>query len=80
MTTQELKSKVSTSFAGYGHFKVTIDYRGKQYTCTTTNTMAIDKIGDDTITRDGFYTTEKQALQSLYDECKRTNYLGEYSF
>lgn len=73
MTTQQLKNRISTQFSGYGHFKVTINYRNKTYTCITTNTMAIDKIGDEQRTPKEFYTTEKEALLSLYNECKRAN-------
>lgn len=73
MTTRELKNKVSTSFKSYGHFNVEITYRAKQYTCTTTNTMAIDRISDDRITPDKYYVTEKQALMALWDECKLKN-------
>ena len=77
MTTQELNSKISFRFSGYGHFKVTIEYRGQEYTCTTTNTMAIDRINDDNDGRsyEGFYSTKKQALLSLWEECKRANHL-----
>lgn len=73
MKTQELKNKITTSFSGYGHFKVTIEYRGKKYNCITTNTMAIDKIGEEKREYKLFYFTEKQALTALYNECKRKN-------
>lgn len=76
MTIKELKNRITTSFVGYGHFKVTILYRGKEYSCVTTNTMAIDKIGETNITPKEFYTTEKHALRSLWDEVKRKNYLN----
>lgn len=73
MTTSQLKDKIRTSFAGHGHFKVEIEYRGKKYNCTTTDTMAIDKIGDDRIEPKAFYVSEKQALMALWNECKRKN-------
>lgn len=75
MTTSQLKDKISTSFAGQGHFKITIDFKGKKYHCTTNNTMAIDKIGDETKTPKSFYVSEKQALLALWNECKRSNNL-----
>jgi hypothetical protein len=73
MTTSQLKDRINTQFAGHGHFKVTIDFRGKEYSCTTTDTMAIDRIGDDTIDKKRFYVSEKQALTALWNECKRKN-------
>lgn len=74
MTTQQLKDRISTKFAGHGHFKLEINFRGKKYSCTTTNTMAIDKIGrDDKRTPKRYYTTDKQALASLWNECKAKN-------
>jgi len=73
MTAQELRSKIRIEPKGYGHFKTTIEFRGKKYSCTTTNTLAIDKIGDTNKTPKSFYTTEKQALLSLWSECKSKN-------
>lgn len=77
MTTTQLINKVSFGFAGYGHNKVTITFRGKQYTCTSTNTSAIDRISDDNdgINNDTYYKTKKQALMSLFNECKQANNL-----
>ena len=76
MTTLQLKQKVSFFFSGYGHKKVTIIYRGKEYSCTSTNTIATDRINSDDAERKtpkGFYTTLKQAYLSLWNECKRAN-------
>jgi hypothetical protein len=75
MNTEQLKNRISTRFKGYGHFEVTIQYRGKEYSSTTTNTMAIDRIGESARTPKEFYKTEKDALLSLYNECKRVNNL-----
>lgn len=76
MTTQELKSRITTRFSGYGHYKVTIEYRGKEYSCITTNMSAIDRIGDDEVRLKDWYPTEKQALLALWDECKLANNLN----
>lgn len=76
MTTNQLKNRIRTYFAGHGHFKLTIEYRGKIYSCTTTNTMAIDRIGDEKRTPKDFFTTEKEALLALWNECKRANDLN----
>lgn len=79
MTTKELKRRVrDIGFAGYGHHKIEILYRGKYYTCVTTNTLATDRLrGEGEIpdkTKSGFYTL-KEALYALYNECKRKNSL-----
>lgn len=78
MTTEELKNRVSFMFSGYGHKKVTIKYRNKEYSCTSTNTGATDRINSDI---DGFdkntfmFKTKKQAYLALYNECKIKNNL-----
>ena len=83
MTKQELLNKVSISWKGYGTFNVTIEFRGKSYSCTSHNTLAYDRIrSDDSMSeyRSEFGYTYKQALEALYDECKRANNLGEYAY
>jgi hypothetical protein len=77
MNTQQLQRKVSFGFSGYGHNKVVITYRGKEYKCTSSNTQATDRIMDDNdgINHDTYYSTKKQAFMSLYNECKRANNL-----
>lgn len=71
MTTQNLKDKIITKFKGHGHFTVIINYNRHNYSFTTTNTLAIDKIGDSERTPSKFYITEKQALLALWNEGKR---------
>ena len=75
MNTTQLHQNVSIFPAGHGHFKITISFRGKEYKCTTTNTMAIDRKDEEERTLNGYYTTQKAALQSLYNECKLKNNL-----
>jgi hypothetical protein len=77
MNTQQLQRKVSFGFSGYGHNKVVITFRGKQYKFTSTDTDATDRImdDDDGINNDKYYKTKKQAFMSLYNECKRANNL-----
>jgi hypothetical protein len=77
MNTTQLQKRVSFGFSGYGHNKVTITYRGKEYKCTSSNTQATDRIMDDNdgINHDTYYSTKKQAFMSLYNECKRANNL-----
>jgi hypothetical protein len=77
MNTEQLKQRLSFGFAGYGHHNVCILYRGKEYICKSSNTQATDRIKDDNegINNDSYYKTKRQALMSLYNECKRANNL-----
>lgn len=79
MTTEQLKERyLGSSFKGRGQFKVGFTFRGKEYFTTTTNTMALDRIDDNEPERvyGAIYVTQKQALQSLYWEVKRSNNLN----
>jgi len=67
MTTQQLSTRIDLRLSSYGHYRVTIQYRNKQYSCTTTNTMAVDRINSD--------EPDKSALLSLWNECKSANNL-----
>ena len=79
MTLKELENRVRISrTCGHGQYKVTIEYRNEEYTCTSNNTLAYDSLPhpcnaggcwDDT----NCPMTEKQALQAFYDECKYKN-------
>lgn len=56
LTLNQLERKISFSSAGYGHKKVSIIYRGKEYKCTSTNTLATDRIQDEDDTfNKGYY-------------------------
>lgn len=73
MTLTELQQRVDVRpTSGYGHYKVTIEYRGKQYSCTTTDSMAVDCIWYGGAK---FFYTERKALVALWNECKRKNNL-----
>lgn len=66
-------------FSGYGHNRVTITYRGKQYSSVTSNTLATDAYRSDNGRaphRKGFWLTKKQAERILIDEVKRANCLA----
>ena len=83
MTKQELLNKVSISRKGYGTYDVTTEFRGKNYSCTSNDTMAYDRIkSNDSMSeyRSEFGYTYKQALEAFYDDCKRINNLGEYAY
>ena len=69
MTTEQLLERVSVRLAGSGAYQVRISYYGREYCCRSNNSMAWDAIryGDKS------YYTRRQALQALYDECRRKN-------
>jgi len=76
MTTKQLENRyLGHTFLGKGHYRIGFDIRGINRYCTTTNTMAIDRIDDELPERDydRIYVTQKQALRALYDEVKRKN-------
>ena len=75
MTTSELSQRIIADRThSYGHYKVTIQYRGKQYSCTSTDSMAYDRYLYKPISKRGVYT-QRDALKSLWNECKRKNNL-----
>lgn len=71
MTTQELENKMDLRPCLHGHFIVTINFRGGEYWYVSTNTLAYDAIKSG----EPNYYTKKQALQTLWDECKEFNSL-----
>ena len=77
MTLEQLEERVNWQWTGYGTYRVTIVYRGKEYHCTSHNTLASDDYQSDSRS---YYKTDKQCLMAFYDECKRANHLGEYNY
>jgi hypothetical protein len=74
MTKAQLSSRIDArKTSSYGHYRVTIHYRGKEYSCISTDSMAYDRYLDDEAKR-GHYT-QKDALISFWNECKRKNNL-----
>jgi hypothetical protein len=74
MTTQQLLERIDVrSTTSYGHWKVTIQYRGKKYSCISNDSLAYDRHLDED-SRGKLYT-QKAALQTLWNECKRKNNL-----
>lgn len=69
--------KIEIQAAGYGHFRVTVGYRGKQYSAVTTNTRAIDRYNNDDISKKRIELnyTQAQAAKALYKEVKRAHSL-----
>ncbi len=77
MNLQQLKDRISYAWSGYGHYKVFLTFRGKEYSAITTNMQAIDAANTDCppIRKGEYYETQKEALKALYDEVKRKNNL-----
>ena len=75
MTTKELQRKIySIGVCCGGQFDVVIEYRNKLYKCKSNNTLAYDTLYSVEKVL-GDYYTPRQAMQALYDECKRKNNL-----
>jgi hypothetical protein len=75
MTTAQLSSRIDArTTTSYGHYKVTIQYRGKQYSCISTDSMAYDRYMDEDAKGRGIYS-QLDALKSFWNECKRKNNL-----
>lgn len=76
MTLKELSNKVDVTYSNrHGCYEVTINYRGKEYKCTTNNSMAFDAIRDWLRDADNpaWGYTPKQAYECLWNECKTAN-------
>ncbi len=88
MTTTQLERKYigfDYKNCGYGHARITMEDRGREYTYISQDMWdAIDRIRerdyylDSDKSHDGYGPTYKQALQSLWNECKKRFNLYEY--
>lgn len=71
MTLNELKSRVSLEWVGYGQYRVWTIHRGQRYTCISNNTLATDRIKSDDWVPEravkGYYTL-RGAYQALHYE------------
>ena len=77
MTLEQLKERTAVERISNGSYKVTITYKGKEYTTISHNSLAYDRIDTDdseTPAREvhGTYT-KKGAYQHLYEKCKEDN-------
>ena len=57
--------------SGYGHWKITMEYRGKDISTTTTNSMAIDDYNCDEFEKDGRVLRKKRGYKQLKNELVR---------
>jgi phage-related protein len=62
---------------GYGHFKISIEMNGQELKTTTTNTMSIDAAFDDCYDDEDncerYYSSRKEAQESLVGEILTAN-------
>ena len=79
MTEKQLRERVRVEWIGYGTYRVTITYRGKEYACKSHNSLAYDMRNWEQGEPRAWYASARQALEAFYDECKRANMLGEYN-
>lgn len=73
MTERELRERMTITRKWYGSYLVEIKYRGKWYRCVSHNSLAYDMRNWEPGEPRSYYSSAKQALKSLYDECKRFN-------
>lgn len=67
---------------GYGHFSISIEIDGKEFTTTTTNTMAIDVAFDDCYddydNSGSYYENRKEAQEALVNEILIANEIERF--
>ena len=59
--------------SGYGHWKISCDYRGKQIHAITTNSVAIDNFNSDPFEKKDGRNRVKEGYQDLINEIIRKN-------
>lgn len=68
----KLKERMTIMALGRGAYRVTIELRGKQYSCVSHDTMAVDAAW---YGRNQRYKNQLEGYKALYKECKNKNYL-----
>lgn len=58
---------------GYGHWRVSMQYRNKNLSCITTDSQAIDDYMSDEDERDGRVLRKKRGYEALKSEILRKN-------
>lgn len=61
--------------SGYGHWKISMEYRKKTISCVTSNSTAIDDYRSDEFEKDGRVLRKKRGYECLKSELVRKNYL-----
>ncbi len=63
------------TFTGYGHWEISIVFRGKEYKKVTTNSQAIDDYNSDDLEKDGLKLRKKRGFKDLRNEVIRAHQL-----
>jgi uncharacterized protein YfaP (DUF2135 family) len=63
--------------SGHGHYKVTINYYGKNYSAIVSDMHSVDAYRSE---KGEYRITPTQASIMLYNEVKRDNNLGKYNY
>lgn len=67
---------LDVKFRGYGHWRNTMLYRGKERSAITTNSQAVDRYNsNEPNTRNRFYNSPAQAWKALKQDIINGNYL-----
>jgi hypothetical protein len=61
--------------SGHGHYRVTIEFRGKEYSATTSNMPLVDAYKNNEGRQNYHGYTKRQASIALFNEVKRANSL-----
>lgn len=66
---------ITLSPSGHGHYKVTIEFRGKQYSATTSNMPLVDAYKNNEGRENQGGYTKRQASIALFNIVKQANIL-----
>lgn len=64
---------LTIKMAGYGHWRVSMDYRGKTISTVTTNSMAVDDFNSEFGEKKHGYNRRKSGYEALCNEIIRAN-------
>jgi hypothetical protein len=62
---------IQLNFVGYGHYRVTTMYYGKEISCVTTNMRAVDDYNSDDYEKDGRQLRKRRGYNALRGEVVR---------
>lgn len=74
LTAIQMKN-ITLTFAGHGHYRVTITFRGKQYSATTNNMPLVDAYKNNEGRENQGGYTKRQASIALFNIVKSANNL-----
>lgn len=75
-TRKEVENNVKNlqvCFRSYGHWNISITYKGQPIHAVTTNSQAVDDYKSDSTEKDGQEYRKKRGYEALCNECIRKN-------